>query len=221
MPIHYKEKLPPVQILVWNHTEPEKFFQQALVLNPMQQEKLDQQYKHVTARLDWLASRHALQLLCGQHCSSFYKDTAGKLRVSCNPFYYSISHSGTYVAAVQAATTVGVDIQIPSSKLSRIAHKYIAPTVLSLLQTSPSQYQDYLHYYWGIKEALFKAYGRGQVNFIEHLHILPFEAKDQGYTLGRLQKPPSPSSSIGEETWYKIFYKKTTDYYLCLAIALQ
>lgn len=213
MPIHYHHQQPQRTLLVWEQTEPEQFFQQALVLAPAQQDFLQQRYSNAAARLDWLASRHTLQLLCGQHCSVFYKDQAGKLRVPNSPFYYSISHSGTYVAVVQATTTAGVDVQIPNAKLARIAHKYIAPEVLSFLKDNPAHYQDYLHYYWGIKEALFKAYGKGQVNFIDHLHLLPFAAQAEGQTLACLKKPQ-------EEAWYKIFYKKTADYYLCVAIAL-
>lgn len=213
MPIDYQTQQPNSQLLVWEHTEPASFFQQALALTPSQQEYLNTTFKHAPARLDWLASRHALQLLCGQHCSSFYKDRAGKLRVPDNPFYYSISHSGLYVAAVQAGKTVGIDVQVPNAKLTRIAHKYIAPVVLTMLQQCPEHYQDYLHYYWGIKEALFKAYGKGKVNFIEHLQILPFPAQAEGHTLACLKKPT-------EEAWFRVFYKKTAAYYLCVAVAL-
>lgn len=214
MPIHYQTQQSLAQILVWEHTEPTSFFEKALALNTSQQEYLNTTFKHAPARLDWLASRHALQLLCGQHCSTFYKDAAGKLRVSDNPFYYSISHSGAYVAAVQASSEVGIDVQTPNAKLARIAHKYIAPSVLSMLQQAPEHYQDYLHYYWGIKEALFKAYGKGKVNFIHHLHILPFAPKAEGYTLARLQKPT-------EEAWFRVFYKKIGEYYLCVAVGLD
>ncbi|MGH1335735.1 MAG: 4'-phosphopantetheinyl transferase family protein [Aureispira sp.] len=213
MPIHYQQQQQQTQFLVWEQLESIHFFQQALALSPQQQEELNAKYRHAPARLDWLASRYALQRLCGQHCSSFYKDAAGKLRVPNDPFYYSISHSGIYVAAIQAATTVGVDVQIPNAKLARIAHKYIAPNVLTMIKQPAAHYQDYLHYYWGIKEALFKAYGQGQVNFIDHLHVLPFFPHSEGHTLARLQKPK-------EEAWYKIFYKKTANYYLCVAIAL-
>jgi phosphopantetheinyl transferase len=213
MPIHYQIQQTPIQLLVWQQTEAAAFFWQQLALERPQQQEILQKYRHSSARLDWLASRYALQLLCGQSVASFYKDKAGKLRVADNPFYYSISHSGNFVAAVQAPQTVGVDIQIPNTKLTRIAHKYIAPQTLAMLYAQPEQQQDYLHYYWGIKEALFKAYGKGQVNFIQHLHIIPFEASTEGTTLARLQKPT-------EEAWYKIFYKKTADYYLCAAVAL-
>ncbi len=212
MPIDYQLQQNDTQLLIWQSRETEAFFQEALALLPSQAEQL-QGYRHATARLDWLASRHALQLLCGQHCSVFYKDAVGKLRVPNTPFYYSISHSGAFVAAIQALQPVGIDVQISNAKLARIAHKYIAPDVLAMLQAMPEQYQDYLHFYWGIKEALFKAYGQGQVNFIHHLHLVPFSASSQGYTLARLQKPQT-------EAWYKIFYKKTEDYYLCAAVAL-
>lgn len=211
MPLNdqYSPWAAPSQVVVWEATEPAAFFEQKLPLSPTEQRTLAQRYPHTHARRDWMASRYALQQLCGQHCSSFYKDTAGKLRVPNTPLHYSISHSGAFAAAIQSNTPVGIDVQIPNSKLQRIAHKYIEPAVLEQLKSSVD-YIDYLHYYWGIKEALFKAYGKGRVNFIDHLHLLPFPASTQGHTYAQLIKPDEQHS-------YTVFYKKTADYYLCVA----
>lgn len=202
----------PNQVLIWKATETATFFEQQLPLSTAAQLALAQRYTHAHSRRDWMASRYALQQLCGQHCSCFYKDAAGKLRVPNTPLYFSISHSGLFAAAIQSTTPVGIDIQVPNAKLQRIAHKYIAPNVLDQLRKSP-HYIDYLHYYWGIKEALFKAYGKGQVNFIEHLHLLPFPALEQGYTHAQLIKST-------ERHAYVVFYKKTIDYYLCAVTLL-
>jgi phosphopantetheinyl transferase len=214
MPIDYNTSVQQNELLVWHALEETSFFELALTLTPLQQHSLRHQYRHVQAKRDWLASRYALQLLCGQPCSCFYKDTAGKLRVPNTPFYYSLSHSGNFVASAQSIKAVGIDVQIPSAKLAHIAPKYIVPEVLNMLQQQPEHYLDYLHFYWGIKEAIFKAYGRGQVKYKEHLHLIPFSANNEGYTLARLQKPQT-------EQWYKIFYKKTANYYLCAAFALE
>ena len=215
MPLHdqYRPWTAPSHLLVWQATEPAAFFESQLPLSLPEQQQLLKRYPHPHARLDWLASRYTLQQLCGQHCSKFYKDTAGKLRVPNTPLHFSISHSGGYVTAVQAAAPTGIDLQVPSPKLLRIAHKYVAPSVLERIQPT-TNYVDYLHYYWGIKEALFKAYGKGRVNFIQHLQILPFEASTEGRTLAWLQKPH-------ERQQFEVFFKKTTDYYLCAACALE
>lgn len=201
----------PCRLLVWARTEAADFFNTHLPLSEKEQEDLALRYPHPNARLDWMSSRYTLQQLCGQHCSRFYKDAAGKLRVPDTPLYFSISHSGTYTAAIQAPMPTGIDIQVPTPKLARIAHKYIATEVLDSIRDLP-EYEDYLHYYWGIKEALFKAYGKGRVNYIEHLRLVPFEAKAEGRTWGMLYKPD-------EQQQFEVFYKKTEDYYLCAVCA--
>lgn len=209
MPLDYEHRpwgLPSF-VIVWAVTESASFFEAELPLSEREREHLIRRYANAKARLDWMASRYALQRLCGQHCSVFYKDAAGKLRVPNTPLYFSISHSGGFVAALQGPTSVGIDVQVPTPKLARIAHKYIAPEVLAAIQNHP-QYTDYLHYYWGIKEALFKAYGKGQLNYIQHLYLLPFEAASSGQTLAIVQKNQ-------ERLCYRVFYKKTPNYYLC------
>ena len=39
-----------------------------------------------------------------------------------------------------------------------------------------------MHVYWGAKEALYKAYGRRQLDFCQHILIEPFEFNLEGGT---------------------------------------
>lgn len=194
--------------LVWNITESPDFFIEQLQLSTEQQIVIQEKYKHPTALKQWLASRHSLQLLFQTSFANFHKNVHGKLESANTEQQLSISHSDDYIAVVKASTAIGVDIQTFNPKLSRIASKFIDYKLLQQLQKSPL-YQDYLHVYWGVKEALFKAYGLGQVNFINHLHISPFEMTKSGTTTAQLNKPNFKAT-------YNVFYEKTEDYYLCI-----
>lgn len=208
MAIQHYTKNTNFEGLVWNISESPEFFMEQLQLSTTQCTNIQEKYKHPTALKQWLASRHSLQLLFQTSFANFHKNTHGKLELADSQQQLSISHSDDYIAVVKASAAIGVDIQTFNPKLSRIASKFIAKELLSQLQKS-SLYQDYLHVYWGIKEALFKAYGLGQVNFINHLHIHPFEIAQSGTTTAQISKPNFKAT-------YHVFYEKTEDYYLCV-----
>ena len=208
MAIHQKYHQSDFELLVWKIEETLKFFEKELALSSEQCEQLQGNFKNQEALLQWLASRCGLQLLFDRPFDDFKKNEQGKLELLDQSARLSISHSDQFIAVVKAPQAVGVDIQAPTPKLQRIASKYIDASLLEQLKQT-EHYDDYLHIYWGIKEALFKAYGLGKVNFIEHLHIAPFEFTAQGQTTAQLIKPNFKAS-------YQVFYEKTEDYYLCV-----
>lgn len=208
MPIITTYQQANFELLVWEITEALDFWKQELQLSPKQLSILQQKYSNPQALQQWLASRCGLQVLFKTSHLNFTKDQLGKLKILDHPYYPSLSHSGSYIAAAKSLHSIGIDLQIPSPKLERIAAKYIATETLTRLEKSPN-YIDYLHLYWGIKEALFKAYGLGKVNYIQHLHIQPFEFNKKGYTTATIAKP-------NFEANYQVFYEKTANYYLCV-----
>ncbi|BDS13701.1 4'-phosphopantetheinyl transferase family protein [Aureispira anguillae] len=208
MPILLKYQQSNFELLIWQIIESSSSLEQQLQLPKNQSLLLQKKYSHSEAWQQWLASRCGLQELFNTSYLNFQKNKLGKLELIDQSFQLSISHSGNYISVAKSKQPIGIDLQVPSPKLERIAAKYIAPKVLSTLKNSP-YYIDYLHLYWGIKEALFKAYGQGQVNFIQHLHISPFAISRQGTTTAKIIKPAF-------EATYKVFYEKTSNYYLCV-----
>lgn len=208
MPIIKTYPFTTFELFVWNIIEPASFFVEALDLTINELDLLHQKYKNPIAFQQWLASRCALQKLFNCSYQAFQKDNLGKLSLEDSDHHLSISHSDAYVAVVKSKQAVGVDIQVPNPKLERIAGKYIAKDLLTILQKSP-HYIDYLHVYWGIKEALFKAYGLGKVDFIKHLHINAFELNSKGNTRATVRKQNFQAN-------YQVFYEKTANYYLCI-----
>ena len=208
MAIHSKYLNNSFELLVWDITESIYFFIEKLSLSPEYVEELNQNFKHHNSLLQWLASRYLLQYLFNRPFTDFIKNKKGKLEIKDNSWNLSISHSLNKVAVVRSQKKIGIDIQVLTPKLIRIAPKYIDIITLKKLQ-STQFYNDYLHIYWGVKEALFKAFGLGQVNFIEHLHIDPFVFQQEGETTAEVIKN-------NFEINYRVFYQKKEDYYLCV-----
>lgn len=97
--------------------------------------------------------------------------------------HFSISHDHDLVAvAIHDEYAVGIDIQKPVNKLETIQHKFISDADRLVLSNLNLPALAVICLAWSLKETLFKWYGAGKVNFIEDLHILSVEQKEEGYT---------------------------------------
>lgn len=84
-------------------------------------------------------------------------------------FHFSISHCGDYAAAiVSREQRVGIDIEIPVEKVIAIRHKFMSPSEMELL--TPLSMEEYTQV-WSAKEAVYKWYGLGKVDFREHIRF--------------------------------------------------
>ena len=140
-------------------------------------------------RVEWLASRYLLHELSGRsERADCLKDEFGKPYLVGSEYQISLSHSHGLAAVIAAPQAVGIDIQLEVPKIERIAHKYMRPAEMDSL--SEERRITHLHLYWGAKEALFKAYGRKEVDFKQHLFNKPFSlVGDSGSFQGQLIKP--------------------------------
>ncbi len=210
MPFLSKYQDPLFECLIWRIDESAPFFIQKLGMNAAAQKKLQLKFRHEGSKIQWLAARHCLELLFKRPYHDFVKDKKGKSSLAGQPLELSISHCNRYTSVIKSSLNVGIDIQQPTTKLSKIASKYIDDQTLKWLQLS-EHFDDYLHLYWGIKEALFKAYGAGQLNFIDHLHIDAFDYRPKGKTTAQITK-------ANRSMDYDVFFEQKEDYYLCIVI---
>ena len=81
------------------------------------------------------------------------------------PYLISISHSGSYVALAicEGQYGIGVDLQIASDKLARIAPRFMSPMELThyehlVASEELLKAREWLYTVWGLKEAAYKAY---------------------------------------------------------------
>ena len=113
-------------------------------------------------------------------------------------------------AAIAGPGLVGIDIQHIVSKIERIAHKYMRPEETQSLR--PETRLEHLHIYWGAKEALYKAYGRRQLDFKANILVDPFELEfEKGIFYGKVIKDDY-------QAFFKLHYEMFNNHVLVYGI---
>ena len=176
MPLVYEQQINhATKIGVWHITEEENFF--------LEHVPLQRSITHPHKRLQHLAGRYLLRELFPEFPLSLIiiADTR-KPFLEDDAFHFSISHCGNYAAAiVSTQNRVGVDIEIPHPKIEKIQHKFLSEKEKNILSTTDGNTIKMLTMAWSIKEAMFKWYGSGQVDFIEDMNISAINKTDAGY----------------------------------------
>lgn len=170
MGIFWRQQTDETEIIVWKVEESIGFFEHKLNLSPQKMRELQERFRYNQDLLHWLASRYVLSYLLEEAYVDIQKNAQGKWHLPNEASHFSISHSGAYVAVIKSPYLVGIDIQIYTQKLTRIAAKFIPLEQLMKIQKTVRPQQLY-HVHWGIKEAMFKAYGDGKIDFRQHLLI--------------------------------------------------
>lgn len=200
MPLLSHESINPIgELGIWDITEPDSFFLERLELFPEEKQHI----KSLKGRRksEWLAGRYLLHYMSGRNTrAACIKDEYGKPYLVDSPYHISISHSHNRVAIIATPASVGIDIQKIVGKIERIAHKYMRDEEMNSL--NPATRIEHLHVYWGAKEALYKAYGKRELNFRKHIHITPFEYDlKEGFCSGQIIKE---DFSAQYQIWYEI-----------------
>jgi len=175
MPVFFQHRINEYTRLgVWKIEEPEEFFRGNVPVH--------REVTHPHKRVQHLAGRFLLQYLFPDFPYELIQlaDTR-KPFIPDERYHFSISHCGDYAAAiVSSRARVGIDIEIPVPKLERIRHKFLSPEEeerFPRLQTE--NHLVFLTQLWSCKEAVFKWYGLGGVDFREHMPLYPGATPDQ------------------------------------------
>jgi phosphopantetheinyl transferase len=176
VPLFYQHTINEfTQMGIWKITEPEAFFS---VKVPLQRE-----ISHPHKRLQHLAGRYLLQFLFEDfpYDLILIADTR-KPFLSNESYHFSISHCGDFAAAiVSRRNRVGVDIELVKPMIQKIMHKFLSGEEMNLLlgnrllPTSENGAVNIssrlLTLCWSAKEAMFKWYGYGGVDFKNHMQL--------------------------------------------------
>ncbi len=167
MPIFFQQQINETTRLgVWKIEETEEFFKG----NVPQHRDVTHPHK----RLQHLAGRFLLQFLFPDFPYELIQiaDTR-KPFLPDERYHFSISHCGDYAAAIVSKDSrVGVDIEIPGDKLGRIADKFLSEEEKGIFDIQYSMLNiQLLTTLWGSKEAVFKWYGDGAVDFRQHIQL--------------------------------------------------
>lgn len=172
MPLFYQHDInQDTKLGVWHIEEPEWYF--------LSKVPLKRDVSHPRKRLQHLAGRFLLPSLFGDFplADILIADTH-KPYLENEQYHFSISHCGEFAAAlVSRASRVGIDLEIMDERIERIREKFLTPVELQWARdqwahaetaasgTAAGAEVSMLTTLWSCKEAMFKWYGLGLVDF--------------------------------------------------------
>ncbi len=130
-------------------------------------------FKAEGRKKQWLASRIILhQISENNKLSITYGDNRNPL-IEGRSQQLSISHTNEFVTVILSDKfRVGIDIEKIHPRVLKIRHKFVSDEESEYL--SEDQLNEKLILIWSAKEALYKMYGRGKLDFRKNLKIEPF-----------------------------------------------
>jgi phosphopantetheinyl transferase len=175
VPIFFQQQINEnTRLGVWKIEETEDFFKG----NVPQHRDVTHPHK----RLQHLAGRFLLQFLFpGFPYELIQLADTRKPYLPGEQYHFSISHCGDYAAAiVSCEDRVGIDVEMPAGKIERIRDKFLSQHEKSIFDSTGDINPDprMLTMLWSAKEAVFKWYGEGGVDFREHIQLRPIHGTD-------------------------------------------
>ena len=203
MPIFFQQEIDnDTRLAIWKIEEDESFFNVPL----------QRAITHPHKRLQHLAGRYLLQYLFPDFPLALIKvaDTR-KPYLEDEAFHFSISHCSDYAAClVSRRKRVGVDIEVPSPKVEKIKHKFVHAEERKMVDDGSFKLQavnckenilykqdnpqpltpnPQLTLLWSAKEAVFKWWSWGNVDFSEMIRLDSFSGGTTGKMEARFLSP--------------------------------
>lgn len=163
MPLFYQHNINGhTRLAVWKIEEEEAFF--------ASQVPFHRNITHPLKRLQHLAGRYLLQYLVpGFPYELLVIADTRKPYLSNEAYHFSISHCNDFAAAiVSSENRVGVDVELVKPQIGMISHKFLSDAEMSIISSSGVGIVD-LARAWSSKEAVYKWYGYGGVDFKKHM----------------------------------------------------
>ena len=165
---------PPGEWGLWSIEEEESALRASVPLFPDEHRQLDR-IRGEARRREFLAARLLLHRMSGRsQRAELIKDTDGKPHLADSPFFVSISHTVGYAAAIAHPRRCGIDVQRIVGRIRRLAPKFVNQREHSNI--GPADELTDLHLIWSAKEAIYKAYGRRQLDFRRDMYVALGEA---------------------------------------------
>ena len=185
MPLVYQQEEDAFRLGLWKIEEDIPFFESAIPYrsNAVNQERAKQQ----------LAARMALESV---HRNFPFNQVriveGGKPVLKNNASKFSLSHCNGFSAAIVSdKNEVGIDIEPIHDRVLKVEKKFLNEHELDLLASTGAAHRVvYSTLFWSLKEAMFKWWGRGGVDFSRDIEIVEFNADDVGSALMKFAKMP-------------------------------
>jgi phosphopantetheinyl transferase len=190
MPLFYQHNINEATKLgIWRIEEPENFF--------LEKVPLQNNVSHPYKKLQHLAGRYLLPILFEDFPLEeiVIADTKRPFLEN-EKYHFSISHSGNFAAViVSSANRVGVDVELITPRIKNISDKFLndeEKKYISSLDEVPQGQLELSTVYWSAKEAIFKWYGKGEIDFRMHMEITSVEHSRNNGTLECIFKKDAP-----------------------------
>lgn len=173
MPLFFQQQVNEhTQLGVWKISESETFFNVPL----------QRSITHPHKRLQHLAGRYLLRFLFPYFPLELIQiaDTR-KPFLQDERFHFSISHCSDFAAVVVSTQNrVGVDIEVVGDKIQKVQHKFVSEEEMKVVSNNAQLLtrNAQLTLIWSCKEAAFKWYGSGEVDFKKHMQVAQVQTYD-------------------------------------------
>lgn len=170
MPVFFQHRInADTRLGIWKIEETEDFFKG----NVPQHRDVTHPHK----RLQHLAGRFLLQFLAPDFPYELVQiaDTR-KPFLADERYHFSISHCGDYAAAiVSRSARVGIDIEIPVTRLLDISQKFLSGEEQARFHLARLKEENLerLTALWSAKEAIYKWHGLGGLDFKQDMPLFP------------------------------------------------
>jgi 4'-phosphopantetheinyl transferase len=202
---------PLTQLGIWKIDETSDALKDQVELDPAEEDYYTS-FKSEVRKKQWLSYRILLKEMLSPYPPFLEYDTNGKPRLKNGGLFLSISHSGDYSAVITSKTCpVGIDIERLKDRIHRIREKFL--TVEEDRHIGETNRLEKLYVAWGAKEALYKIYGRPEVDFRCDIFIDSFDylCGRKGQCIAQMNTPEGPEK-------FDIFYERISDYMLVYAM---
>lgn len=139
--------------------------------------------------LPWLASRLLICELYENETVELLKDAYNKPSLSVNnkSWKISITHCGNLAGVlIHPNAETGIDLEKHDSRISRVKHKFLTEEELKFAGADTDTLKQTI--IWSAKEALYKIYGKKELDFRKHLHISHFNPETDKKITGIILK---------------------------------
>ena len=213
MPLILSHKIDESTVLgVWKIDETSEDLKNKLALD-VNDEKYFESFGNEKRKKHWLSYRLILQELLKTSNIKVIYDKFGKPGIPGFQGHFSVSHSGDFSAAIVSyELPVGIDIERIRDRIERISERFLSKEELD--HTGNNYRLEKLHVSWGVKESLYKLYGKPDVDLQNDIRIEPFDYLCIGE--GTCRAAMKTLEGLG---FYNIFYRKIEDYMMVWAIS--
>ncbi len=176
MPLIFQQNINVnTKVGLWDIGEDEYFFSNLVLPNG--------DISHPLKRLQTMAGRNLLiELFPDLPLSLVEIAPTRKPFIPGDPFHFSISHCRNFAAAIVSRTArVGVDVELSADKIFKIKDKFLTEEEQNLIYKISLANNIKLTICWSLKEAMFKWYGLGEVDFKRNLIIQSLDIDNNSF----------------------------------------